>query len=649
MFLRELYEAKARRIVAIMPGGFHPFHPGHKSLYDWAVKTFGQSNVYVAATADTSTRPFPFDVKKKLAGMAGVPGDKFLQVKSPFNNREYTDLLDTDTALVFVRSQKDKSEQPLPDQTKKNGEPGYLRTYTGKDLNTADEMGYMAYGPTINFDFSGMQIKSASELRGTWPEMSDKDKLKAAKLMYGNGAPVAVKLLNQALGDPEAPVGENLEEAQTGDVYVRFKVKPPLDKKKGKPTLMAFAGFANTPAELTLDNSKMNFNVLTKKQDIVNAIKKIIGDKIFIGAEKVVIYNDDAVNPKKFPQYGEFLAWVDQFGREKVKIVNKPAGDDEDGEKGPGKKRLPKGHAASGDKNYLDPELSTTKYFSIDNQRLMKFLRSKAPQIMNSFRPNLNLFVMDQNQYRTFRKWMSSEPVVSRFGETNVRIDKEKTFSQEKGRKFEDASPEEEDEFHVALDKLVHKYFGHSSDEKKKKKKEVDEIWGFARQGSRLSKKIKKKKEKPSEPSIQDRIAARRKAAAKGDKTAWTNKGEEPQKEAQLDEIAPAVGAVVMWILRWALSKGLVPALKWLLKKLMKYIIGGTAAAVAIEQGWEWIKDKIGEEATQILIDNGFEIAIAVTLVIGAVVIKKWIEKHGEKLAKRYAESIEEGDLSWTN
>ena len=217
MFLRELYEAKARKVVAIMPGGFHPFHPGHKSLYDWAVKTFGQSNVYVAATNDTATRPFPFEVKKKLAAMAGVPESKFIQVNTaPFNARAYSDLVDSDTALVFVRSEKERNVTPLPDQmkidkaTKKPGnEPRYYRSYTGKDLNTADEMGYIAYGPTINFDFSGMQIKSASELRATWPEMSDEDKLKAAKLMYGNGAEVAVELLNKALGDTEAPVDED--------------------------------------------------------------------------------------------------------------------------------------------------------------------------------------------------------------------------------------------------------------------------------------------------------------------------------------------------------------------------------------------------------------------------------------------------------
>jgi len=487
MRLRNLYEAPARKVVAIMPGGFHPFHPGHKSLYDWAVKTFGQSNVYVAATNDTASRPFPFEIKKKLAGMAGVPSDKFIQVNTaPFNATAYKHLIDNDTALVFVRSEKERNVTPLPDQmkidkaTKKPGnEPRYYRSYTGKDLNTADEMGYIAYGPTINFDFSGMQIKSASELRATWPEMSDEDKLKAAKLMYGNGAPVAVKLLNKALGDTEAPVGEgideenkglyynvnkrkkagtsrkkghpkaptdkawkdaaktakeDLEEAQTGDVYMRFKVKPPLDKNRGKPTLMAFAGFANTPGELTLDTAKMNFNVLTKKQDIVNAVKKVIGDKIFIGAEKVVVYNDGAVNPKKFPQYNEFLDWIKKFGKEKVQVVDKPDSD-ETGEKGPGKKRVKAKWANK--KNYTDDNIETTKYFTIDNNRLMKFLQKSAPKIMQAYRPATKQFVMEPAQYKTFRNWMRSPEVVSKFGDTNVKVDKSKSFSQSVGKEFE--------------------------------------------------------------------------------------------------------------------------------------------------------------------------------------------------------------------
>ena len=222
MFIRDLYEAPAKRIVAIMAGGFHPFHPGHKSLYDWSVKTFGKENVYVAATNDTITRPFPFDVKKKLASMAGVPADRFIQINtSPFNVKAYTNLLDDNTALVFIRSDKDRNEEPLPDKMKIDrktkqltNEPRYIRSWTGKDVKTHDEMGYIAYGPTIDFDFSGMQIKSASELRSTWPNMSDEDKHKAAALMYGDGHDEAVQLLDKALGGSDAPVEEaQLDEA----------------------------------------------------------------------------------------------------------------------------------------------------------------------------------------------------------------------------------------------------------------------------------------------------------------------------------------------------------------------------------------------------------------------------------------------------
>ena len=286
MKIRNLYEAPAKRIVAIMPGGFHPFHPGHKSLYDWASKTFGQSNVYVAATSDVSTRPFPFDIKKQLASMAGVPAERFIQVKSPFNAMSYKDIVDADTALVFVRSQKDKNEQPLPDQTKKNGEPGYLRTYTGKDLNTSNEMGYMAYGPTINFDFSGMQIKSASELRATWPEMSDEDKLKAAKLMYGNGAEVAVQLLNKALGDPEAPVGEILGFAtRTPKRVTRKKKKEKFDEPSIQDKIAARrkAAAKGDKAAWSANKDLQNERELSKgeekkKEKYVKGMKKVKGD-----------------------------------------------------------------------------------------------------------------------------------------------------------------------------------------------------------------------------------------------------------------------------------------------------------------------------------------------------------------------------------
>ena len=78
-----------------------------------------------------------------------------------------------------------------------------------------------------------------------------------------------------------------------------------------------------------------------------------------------------------------------------------------------------------------------------------------------------------------------------------------------------------------------------------------------------------------------------------------------------------------------------------MLKKHGGKIIGGAAAAYYIDQGWDWVKDKIGAEYAQMLIDNKFEIAAAVALILGAVVVKKYVEKQGEKLVKANESMIE--------
>ena len=52
--------------VAIFPGRFSPFHPGHYSVYESLVGRFGQDNVYIATSGVTneSSSPFNFDQKK---------------------------------------------------------------------------------------------------------------------------------------------------------------------------------------------------------------------------------------------------------------------------------------------------------------------------------------------------------------------------------------------------------------------------------------------------------------------------------------------------------------------------------------------------------------------------------------------------------
>jgi len=172
--------------IVIMPGGFHPFHAGHMALYRAAQEAFPSADVFVAATDDTSGRPFPFKTKKFLAQQAGVPGNRFIRVKSPFRAEEITQMYDPDdTQLIFVRSEKDQQKQPQAGGVKKDGSPSYLQPYKRNGLEPFSQHGYMVYLPTVQF---GPGMTSATEIRVKWPEMTPEEKISLVKVLYPSTA-----------------------------------------------------------------------------------------------------------------------------------------------------------------------------------------------------------------------------------------------------------------------------------------------------------------------------------------------------------------------------------------------------------------------------------------------------------------------------
>jgi hypothetical protein len=208
--------------IVIMPGGFHPFHAGHAALYQSAVKAFPNAEVYVAATNDTKTRPFPFAIKEKLAKLAGVADGHFIQVKSPFKSEEITSHYNpNEDVLIFVRSEKDKTEQPKPGGTKKDGSPAYFQPWTGKNLQPFSKHAYIAYLPTVEF---GPGIKSATEIRNAWPNLDDRRKTAMVMSLYPvtqknpKLAANVVKMLDMGMGGQEGvaeqAVTETAEELQ---------------------------------------------------------------------------------------------------------------------------------------------------------------------------------------------------------------------------------------------------------------------------------------------------------------------------------------------------------------------------------------------------------------------------------------------------
>ena len=191
--------------VVIMPGGFHPFHAGHAALYQSARRTFPDADVYVAATNDTSTRPFPFQIKEKLAQLAGVDPGRFMQVKSPFQAAEITAPYDpARDQLIFVRSEKDANKPPQAGGVKKNGDPSYLQPLLGaKKLEPFAKHAYMAYLPTVEF---GPGMTSATEIRAAWPKLNKKRKTALVMSLYPQTqtnsqlAATVVKMLDTAIG-----------------------------------------------------------------------------------------------------------------------------------------------------------------------------------------------------------------------------------------------------------------------------------------------------------------------------------------------------------------------------------------------------------------------------------------------------------------
>jgi hypothetical protein len=264
--------------VVIMPGGFHPFHAGHAALYQSARRAFPDADVKVAATNDTSSRPFPFAVKEKLAQLAGVEPGNFYQVKSPFRADEITKSYNPDKdTLIFVRSEKDAGKPPQAGGTKKDGTPGYLQPLLGaKRLEPFARHAYMAYLPTVEF---GPGMTSATEIRAAWPTLNEKRKTALVMSLYPKTqtnpklAANVVKMLDTAMGSETQGVAESTAD----DVTKLFtNVYDPAYANLQRVALLAMQGRQQEAAGLLQRVIKDADPAVQKKiVDAVNNIKPV--------------------------------------------------------------------------------------------------------------------------------------------------------------------------------------------------------------------------------------------------------------------------------------------------------------------------------------------------------------------------------------
>ena len=200
----------ASKLIAIYAGRFHPFHKGHKAVYDSLVSKFGVSNVFVATSdkQEPGTSPFTFKEKSAMMMLTGVPGSAIKQEKSPYKPENTLSAFDKNTAVIFAVGQKDMDENPrFKPGTKKDGSPTYYQPLAGKsakELEGYEKHGYLVVSPTVKFSVLGKPATSATELRKEFTTLDDEQRKEFIKDLFGTYNDVIHKVMNKRLAESMA-------------------------------------------------------------------------------------------------------------------------------------------------------------------------------------------------------------------------------------------------------------------------------------------------------------------------------------------------------------------------------------------------------------------------------------------------------------
>lgn len=179
MRILDLFESvESHKTVVIIPGGFHPFHAGHKSLFDYAKKTYPYADIYFAASDSTKTRPFTFEQKVELAKLFNIDRSRFVKVISPFKPQEITSNYNPNkTVVVFIRSEKDRDSTPDVNNN------GFLKPMV-KNPDVVKRVSYVDYAPVIEFDIDGEKFDSASDIRSAYSMADENERISILTSVY---------------------------------------------------------------------------------------------------------------------------------------------------------------------------------------------------------------------------------------------------------------------------------------------------------------------------------------------------------------------------------------------------------------------------------------------------------------------------------
>ena len=190
-WIKGVLTEEIKDIVVVYAGRFQPFHKGHYTTYSHLVQKFGENNVWIGTSNKSGgpKDPFNFLEKKKImTTMFGIPANKVVQVKNPYNPTEVlSGFSPKTTAFVTVVGEKDAARL---------GGKYFKKFHNGAGFKPAtgyEENGYVYTSPAQPNAISGTDVRK-------WLSVGDESKRKAGfKKAYPKLNPQIYNLITKKL------------------------------------------------------------------------------------------------------------------------------------------------------------------------------------------------------------------------------------------------------------------------------------------------------------------------------------------------------------------------------------------------------------------------------------------------------------------
>jgi hypothetical protein len=221
MFIADLFEnyiaEDGLQLVVLYPGRFQPFHLGHREVFESLQNKFGRDSVYIATSnkVELPKSPFNFSDKTVFINAAGISSDRIIEVTNPYKLPE-PQFNPANTIFIAAVGAPDR-DRLRPDSVKKDGTPGYFKTFESIDkCTTADKHGYVIIADErhklITVNGQQVDVSHGTQSRAAWNAVRNDPKARSEFLMqmYGRDDAELGRVLDkipQTVSEDAAGVG----------------------------------------------------------------------------------------------------------------------------------------------------------------------------------------------------------------------------------------------------------------------------------------------------------------------------------------------------------------------------------------------------------------------------------------------------------